>query len=200
MTLYTETVTGGTAREVYGGLAACDAYLLDEVGAAAEAYRALDSDDDARKRLLISATRYIDDHVWLGTANGAGGTTLAFPRDDLEDDHGLAIGDAAQLARVERAAFKMAAILAQRKNAADDADQGSNVKSMGAGTGRMEFFAPTGADDGTASVLPVAVDRLIGLWLAGQAVDVATVGPIATGSGDASNFDDCDDLERTEPF
>lgn len=202
MALFTVTVTGGTAREVYGGLTACDAYLLDAVGKGAAAYQALITagSTDARRRLLITATRYLDAHLWQGTANALDATTLEFPRDDLEDVDGDAVGNAAQLAIVERACFEMAAVLAGNANAAGDADQGSNVKALGAGKTRIEFFGPTETSDGTASVLPVAIDRLLGLWLRGSGGMPATIGPTSTGTGGESSFDDCDDYERGEPW
>ncbi len=83
MALFTVTVTGGTAREVYGGLTALDAYALDVIGDAAAAFRALT--DDNRKRILITATRYLDRQRWQGDANAFDSTVLDFPRDGLPD-------------------------------------------------------------------------------------------------------------------
>lgn len=193
---YSETVTGGVAREVYGGLTACDAYLNDAIGEGATAYRAL-TDDDDRKRLLISATRYLDRQRWQGAANEAGGTTLAFPRDGLTDSP----ADSDQLALVEQACFELVAAAAVDDSLFDLADQGSNVKSMGAGKGRMEFFAPQSASDGTAAKLPQAASDLIGKWLAGGGSGkAATVAPTSGGLSCDSAFDRCDGYRRKDPF
>lgn len=200
MTLYTETITGGTATEVYGGLTACDAYLLGATGAGAAAYRAFSADDD-RKRMLISATRYIDRQRWKGTANAAGGTTLAFPRDGLETVDGDDATDAYQLDLVSRAAFEMAAILAADGEAASNADQSANIKAMGAGSAKLEFFGPTKTSNGTATKLPTALHELIGMWLAGSGSGASvSIAGIATGTDGESSFDDCDGYRRSEAF
>lgn len=204
MALFTETVTGGVAREVYGGLVACDAYILDMIGDGATAYQALitaDS-DDARKRLLISATRYIDRQRWEGTANGFDGTTLAFPRDDLEDEDGDEVSNADQLALVEQAVFELVAILAADADVTSSADQGSNIKSMGAGSARLEFFSPTKPGSG-ATKLPTAVHELLGDWLlsTGAAMPrVSVTGGVATGTDGCPSFEDDDDADLGGPL
>lgn len=145
--------------EVYGGLANADAYLY--ASSIASKYRL--GSDDARKRWLVEATRYIDAQEWDGTANGVDGTTLAFPRDGLPDDP----GNAEQLALVERAAFELAALIATNPALVGAADQSSNIKSLKGGPAEIEFFGPTSVADGDATVLPVPIHRLLGKWLAG---------------------------------
>lgn len=196
MTLHTLTVTSGTAREVYAGLTAVDAYLLDMVGPGAAAYRALTVDGDDRKRLIISATRYIDRQRWQGEANAAGGSVLAFPRDDLPDDP----SNAAQLALVEQAVCELVAIAALDPSVLDSADQGSNVKALGAGKARLEFFSPTKPGAG-ATKLPTVISELIGKWLAGSGeMPLVSGAPTSTGTECNSYFDNCDSHKRTEPF
>lgn len=197
---FTVTVTSGTAREVYGGLVALDAYALDSDGEAAIALRALADDD--RKRKLIAATRYLERKRWQGTANGDGGTVLAFPRDGLSALPGEAAAptNAEQLALVEQATFELAMIAAVDESVLSAADTGSNVKSMGAGKARMEFFSPTRPGQG-ATRLPTVADELIGQWLAGGAgAALVVVGmPSSTGTDGCSSFDDDDDYERGVP-
>jgi hypothetical protein len=194
MPLFTETVTGGTAREVYGGLTALDAYAFDMIGTAATTFRALAADD--RKRLLITATRYIDRQRWQGEANEDGGTTLAFPRDDLPDEP----TNAEQLALVNQAVFELVVLGATDSSIFDSADQGSNIKSMGAGKGRMEFFSPTRPGSG-ASKLPTAASELIGMWLAGNGeMPLVSGAPASTGTCGDSYFERCDEHKRNEPF
>ncbi len=195
---FTVTVTSGTAREVYGGLTALDAYALDSDGEAAVAFRAL-TDDDDRKRKLIAATRYIERKRWQGTANGDGGTTLAFPRDDLELN-GEDASNADQLALVEEAVFELAMLGTVDESVFSAADQSSNVKSMGAGKARMEFFSPTKVGSG-ASKLPTVVNELIGQWLAGSGeMPLVSGAPSSTGTECDSYFDTCDTHKRSEPF
>jgi len=198
-----ETITGGTPIEVYGGLAACDAYLLASPSSGAATYRGLPTDD--RKRALIGATRYLDAKRWLGTANGSGGTTLDFPRDGLVDENGDPASDAYQLDLVSRAAFELAALVAEDPSVLAEADQGSNIKSMGAGSAKLEFFAPTSTATGTATKLPIVVDELIGMWLAGVGAGASVaagvgLGGVATGTKSDSYFDDCDGYKRSEAF
>jgi hypothetical protein len=182
--------------EVYGGLPALDAYLFAASGSGAAAYRALVAGSDDRKRLLVEATRYIDRQRWLGTRNAAGGTTLAFPRDDLDDLDGTDASNAEQLALVERAAFEMVAVLAADADAAGNADTGQNIKSMGAGSAKLEFFGPTSTTKGTATKLPTVVHELIGHWLSSGGARTS----VATGTCGDSHFEDCDGYRRSGAF
>jgi len=200
VTLYSVTLTGSSAAvEVYGGTSACDDYLLGLVGAGPDAYAALSA--NSRARYLVAATRYIDRQRWQGTAAWADGTTLVFPRDGLEDENGDDASDAYQLDRVSRATFEMVAILVADADAAAQADQGQNIKSMGAGSARLEFFGSTSRRAGTATKLPTAVHELIGQWLAGSggAVGLSVAG-VSTGTESDSFFDECDRNERSEAF
>lgn len=191
MTTFTETVTGATTPvEVYGGLAACADYLLSSSSDGAVAFRALATDD--QKRRLIDATRYVDQQFWQGTRTGLVGvdsTTLAFPRTGLTDEAGAALDSTTVPRQVVEAAFEMAGILASDSTAAGNADQGSNVQSLGAGPASLSFFRPTSAALGTATVLPVVVDRLVGRWLA--SAGAVTAGVIITGASARSDFRDC---------
>lgn len=195
MPLFTVTVTGGTSREVYGGLTALIAYAAESDGASAAAFRALTAPDD-QKRKLLAATRYVERKQWQGTANADGGTVLAFPRNDLTD----APTNAAQLALVEQAVFELAMLGTVDDSVFSTADTGSNVKSMGAGKARMEFFSPTKPGKG-ATLLPTVIDELIGKWLAGgSGTALVVVGmPSSTGTDGCSSFDDDDDYERGVP-
>jgi hypothetical protein len=202
MTLYTVSLTGGSAPyEVYGGITACDDYLLGRSGAGAAAYRALVVGSDDRDRLLVDATRYIDRQRWKGTANADGGTTLAFPRDDLEDLDSTEATNAEQLALVEQAVFEMVAVIAADEEASSAADQGSNIAEMGAGSARLKFFSPTSPGRGTATKLPTAVHDLIGHWLAGAGSGASvSVAGAATGTCGNSYFDACDGYKRSGAF
>ncbi len=200
---FTETLAGGAAIEVYGGLTAADAYIHAMIGDGAVAYRALvtAADSDGRKRLLISATRYLDSLAWQSTPL-LSGTTLQIPRDELTDAAGNDVGDAAQLALWERATFELVAIMAADTDTASAVDQGSNVQSMGAGSAQIAFWRPTSAADGTAPVLPIVLHRLIGRYLTGTGVGATpvTIGGASGGTCDESSFDSCDAYDRSGAF
>lgn len=196
---FTVTVTTGTAREVYGGLTACEAYLLDAVGEGAVAFRALGVGGDDRKRLLISATRYIDRERWQGTANAAGSTVLAWPRDGITVDD-VAITNAAQLALVEQATFELVAALAADPDVYTALDGSQNIKMVTAKGAGVEFFSPTRVKNGTAPKLPQVVQDLIGKWLAGTGGGAVVIGGESSGTSCDYAFDECDSYKRSGPF
>ena len=196
MSLFTVTISGVTNPvEVYGGLAACKDYLGAMIGDGATAFAALTTDSD-RGKYLVAATRYIDAQAWAGVADAFGGTTLQFPRSGLLDQYGAAISDAAELVLVNQAAFELVALLAADADVQAAVDSGTNIQSMQAGSARLQFWRPTSAIDGNATMLPVAVNRLIGRWLAASsaALGLATAG-VATGV----TFDD-GDSDDDNPF
>lgn len=198
---FTATLTSGPAHEVYGGLTACDDYLFAAVSAGAKKYRALPANGDDRKRLLVQATRWIDDILSAGTPTGAGGTTLQVPMEGVTDAAGNAMSDADQLALAERATFEAVAILAADQDAALAADTGSNIKILDADGTKIEFFRPTSATDGTALAIPAILGRILGPLIAAApaAASTAFVGA-SNGTGADSRFDTCDAFTRVEPF
>lgn len=180
MAIHLETI-GGVDFEVYGGVTAIANYLLGSSSAGAAAFRGLGSDD--QKRRLIDATRYIDEQRWQGAATAlAGGTatTLQFPRTGLTDLAGASLDATNVPAALIAAVSEMSAVLAIDTEAASAVDTGSNVQSLGAGPASLSFFRPTSAQDGTATTMPVVVNRLIGRWLASAAA--ARIGGIITGT------------------
>jgi hypothetical protein len=79
-------------------------------------------------------------------------------------------------------------------------DQGSNVRSVAAGSARVELFNATSAARGTAPALPPAVMALIGPYLAANADALAQDGG-AGESGSCSNpFGWRRDFDRGEPW
>lgn len=201
---FTVIFTNGSTAEVYGGLDACDDHLFQSGSSGAAAYNELAVDSDDRKRLLVDATRYIDRRRWKGTRNGAGGTALAFPRDDLtevEGDPPATASDGYQLARVSQAVFELVALAAEDPSIFAEADAGSNIRRMKAGSAELELFSPTSARTGTASTLPTAVQDLLGLWLLGGGPIVAvSASGTSTGTCDTSIFGCTNGFDRGEAF
>lgn len=193
------TVAGGVATEVYGGLPACDAYLLNKIGAGAKKYRSLTANGDDRKRLLIEATNFLERLSWPGAATtpAVGATVLAWPRTGVTVN-GVAVDPNTVPAAIEKAAFELVAIFAIDNDAPAAADQGSNIKTLDADGTKIEFFRSTSARDGTAAVLPHVVQQLLGPYLDGG----STIVVLGSSSGTCaeSQFDDCDTLSRSRPF
>lgn len=189
MTIFVELLTGdATGFEVYGGLAACAHYLLAAVGDGPAAFRIAAPDD--QKRALITATRFIDSQFWQGLATRlAGGTptTLQFPRTGLTDVTGAPLDATNVPAQVVTAAFELAALISADPDIVAAVDSGSNVKALGAGPARIEFFRTTSLEDGNATTLPTVIDRLIGRWLAAASPGASFAG-IATGVNPCSDF------------
>ena len=199
-----ETLTGGAPIEVYGGLAATDAYVNAKIGKGAAKYQKLieTGKHDSRKRLLIEATNYLERLDWKGARNGFDGTTLAWPRD------GVTVGDVAidpeiVPVSVVRAAFELVALFAATADAATAPNQNSNVKLIDADGTKIEFFGATTSADGTAPVLPHVVTQLIGKYLADPAPTVILLGGAlgsSSGTDAESEFDDCDAYRVNGPL
>ncbi len=207
---FTVTMSDTTVHEAYGGLPACDAELFATPGVGAKKYRALPAaiandpnpNGDARKRLLVGATRWIDDILAACTPTGSGGTTLQVPVVGAKNADGSAMSDADQLARAALATFKAVAILAADQDAASAVDTGSNIKKLDADGTSIEFFRPTSAIDGTASTLPIVLARILAPLLAAASSSGSAVAITGVSHGTCadSRFDDCDAFRRTGPF
>ena len=127
------------------------------------------SDDDA-SRTLVSATRYLDQQPWQGKATGIGEdgspTTLQWPRSGVVVG-GVAIDSTTIPTEITEATFELAVMIAASPGLVNKLDQGSNVQAANAGGGTgVAFFAPTSARNGTATVLPPMIQRMVGKFLA----------------------------------
>lgn len=129
------TVTlNGVDYPVYADVAFADEYLAADVARAA-LWSALTADD--KKRGLVTSTRLLQRQSWR-----AGVPSLDDP-----------------LLVVQQAASLLAADIAVKPALGDSASTGSNVKAVGAGSAKVEFFRPT-----AGAVLPsAAYDLLRGL-------------------------------------
>ena len=182
-------LTTGSTGTTHGTFAGATTYA-DVSGADwAVAFRGLASDDE-RKRKLIDATRY------LNTLGYIDGYTDFATRDAL--DLGTGDGDAAFPFRA--AAYRLAGLAAADADVLEVEDQGSNVRAVGAGSARVEFFNPTSAAAGTAPVLPSSVLALIGAYLATNADALNQDGGTGGTGTDTSPFDPCADYDRRWPW
>lgn len=191
MSLFTVTIGTDPGIEVYAGTTYVDQYLNAMIGTGAAAYRNLTVGGDDRKRLLVAVTRWIDSLAWAGTADAYQSTTLQFPRSGLLMPDGVtAATDDYQLTVIAKAVAEMVAIVATDPTALTALDAGNSVQSFNTGQGSMTFFAGTSARAGSATLLPLPVNRLLGQWLTANDLSVQTAA--AGGSG---GVDTCSDFD-----
>jgi hypothetical protein len=163
MSLFTVTI-GANTYEVYSDVAAATVYIAAIFGPQSAAWLALSADSQAQT--LVSATRYLDEQPWDGTRNGTGGTTLQWPRDNVTVD-GTAVDATTVPPEFPKALAELAVLIAADPTLPGKADQGSNIQAANAGGGTgVTFFSPSSARTGTATVMPVVVQRLVGKYLA----------------------------------
>lgn len=181
--------------EVYGGLTAATARIGARLGDAAAKWRALLPDDQGRT--LNDATQYLERLSWAGTANQAGGTTLAWPRSGVLVG-GVAVDPTTVPAAIVNACFELAMLFADDPDLQSAADQSSNVAELGAGSGRVRFFNPTSTSDGSATKLPYVVQQLVSPYLGGGAVP--TDPGLSGGGRPDSSMLWWRDLNRRDPY
>lgn len=146
------TVTGsGAAVTIYGTVAAAQSWANDMFGPTYTKWRLAASGGklsaDDQKRTLIAATRYLDAQAW-----------------DPDTAGDFATRDAITV--FPEACYELAVLIAADSTLPQNQDQGTNVKAVGAGSARVEFFNPTSAQFGTAPILPATIMRLVGQYLA----------------------------------
>lgn len=181
------TITiGSTTYDVYGNDANEKAYFAARLGS--DNYDAASGTD--RKKARITATRWLDRMRWQGdptTPPVPGGQPLQFPRDDIEDRNGADVSGTTP-DDVEHACYELMEVVLEDPAAQDKPNAGSNVKQAEAGPAAVEFFRAT-AGDGESSRLPQTAHELVGHLLAG-ASEIHP--PVAEGTDNESQFDDCD--------
>lgn len=183
-----ETITfaNGAQARIYGSLAGALSYLGGETDE-----WDLVASDESLQRLIVRASRYLDRLPWSTDY-----ATFA-ARDALDLADG-SIDDAAFPFRA--ACYELARLALEDEDVLAAADQGSNIKSMGAGGAEIEFFSQTSAARGTAPLLPPVVMSLIGGYLDASASDIAADGG-DSGTGTCENpFGSDGDFDRGEPW
>lgn len=160
-------------------------YINAQYGPTYSAWMLL-SDDD-KSRTLTTSTRFIDSFQWQGTATGIVGalpTSLQWPRTGVFVD-GVELDPTTVPPQVVQACFELAVMIADDPSLTQNADAGSNLRSMGASGANLAFFRPTSAADGSAPRFPPLIDRLIGRFLASN---VASMTGFSSGVNPCSNF------------
>lgn len=183
MTFFVTVAGDSTPVEVYGGMPAALHYLLYRAGDGPAAWRALTNPDD-QARALVSATLFLDAQAWQGlpTVPAVSGTTLQWPRTGVVDANGLAVDPTTVPIAIVNACFELAAMIADDPDFLSAADNGTNTKEVHGGPAGVEYFVPTSAANGTATLLPTIVQRLVGQYLGSSASTVG--GGVSTGTGE----------------
>jgi hypothetical protein len=141
------------------------AYIGEAFGPQYDAWMALD--DTKAMQTLVSSTRMLNLLPWQGTATGTldgNPTTLAWPRTGVIVG-GVPVDSTTIPDNITKASFELAVLILKDPTLPSKLDQGSNVQSANAGGG-VTFFSPTSARTGTATVLPVLIQRYVAKYLA----------------------------------
>ena len=155
---------------------------------------------------LIDAGTYDASDTPTSPAAVTGGTgaddatiTLTFkaqealqPRTGLTDCDGVAIDVNTVAQQIEDAQVELAFELTRDATLETKQNQGSNIKGVGAGSARVDFFRATNKL-GEAGRFPAIVQELIKCFT-GAGTQLNS-GSIASGSTPTSQFDDCDTLD-----
>lgn len=181
--------------EVYGGLAAATAYIGSRFRGAYATWRAIVDEDD-KERTLVEATAYIDRLPWKGTANGAGGTSLQWPRTGATKADGSAVDSTTVPDAIVDAVFELAAMIADDPDIVAQVDSSSNIKRVKAGSAEVEYHNATSTRNGTATKLPYVIQQLVGPYLAASSVTASG----GFGQAGSSCLDDGEDFELNRPF
>lgn len=164
----------GTSYDIYGTQADAKKYFAARTDGASFSGRP----DLAQKQLLVMATRMIDRQIWQG-AKTSSSQPLAFPRTGMtvggEEVDGSVVPD-----DVEFGCYELAMAIGLAPKTESQASIGQNVRSVGAGPARVEFFRPT-LGGPTDFRFPTVVQELLGKYLSSSAPSIS---PIASGTTD----------------
>lgn len=126
-----------------------------------------------------------------------GDQVLHFPAATVTDRYGDAVDDETVPDAVKEGQIRLAYHYTQDEDLEVSGGTGSNVRSTRAGSASVEFFRPTGAQDGIGSRrFPPDVHELLGQFLSGSGL---TSVPYVPGTGVESQFDD-DEYTVSEGF
>lgn len=178
---YSQVTIGSTVYDVYADTATADEYLEAEVSAAATKWRdATQTDDTAKARALVTATRLIDRQNWPGSKTDEY-QELDWPRtgtglSDVEDD--VVPQD------IINACILIAADTNNGVDVTGSASTDTRQKRLKAGSVEVEYFR----DLNGGTRFPQAIQELLARYLAGGTT--ITAASIAYGYDTESDFAD----------
>jgi len=153
-----------------------------------------------KQQALVSARRLLDRAVlWSGSKSVASQGT-EHPRDGMVNGcTGESVTDGEIPDEIAYGEFELAALIAADAGLLNSPGTGTNTKRVKAGSAEVEFFSPT-IGTGEETRLPQAVHDLVGCYVSGSGGLTPTGGSFASGTGDSSSFDDCDDNELSRGY
>lgn len=172
----TETLTTNETGQAYGSLAAAKTYIATKYGDTYAAWRALNANDDDRKRTLITAKAYIDSQVWQD----------AYASDTARD----------AVTAFVSASYELAVMILADPTVVTLADQGSNIQQVSASGASVTYFNSTTK---AAPKLPPVLMRLVGQYLAAASGITATAGWGQSGSS-TDPMSECEQDKRNRPY
>ena len=173
-----QVTVAGTTVLTFGTLAAADTYFKTALGGTGW----LGASSGDRAKALVSATRWL---TRLGVTDGT--SALAPSANDVGVPTDVMLG-----------AYELSDALLLDVEQQAKQGTGSNVKSVGAGSTRVEFFRST---TDTAPPLPLVAWQLLAPYLPGQSGGVlGTAGAEAFGTCQESRFGDEDAYGLARPL
>lgn len=155
-----------------------------------------------KQQALVSATRMLDRRATFTGTKTVAAQALEWPRDSATAC-GEAVTDGTVPDDIVYAMFELALALLVSADIQNSANNGSNVKSVKAGSASVEFFVPT-ATSGDATIFPTAVMELVQCYL-DSASGETIIGPFVDGTNpdcctERSAFDDCNPFGLSDPL
>ena len=121
--------------------------------------------DPTKTDALVSATAMLDRQQWIGAQTAPKpGQALDWPRTGVTDEEGTAVASDAVPQFMKDATCELALALIQDLTVQSNADTGSNIKALKAGSAEIHYFKGT---DG--SRFPTIIHEIIGHYLLNSA-------------------------------
>jgi hypothetical protein len=156
-------ITWNTANaNAYYDVATADAYFTERLNTAN--WDALNTAD--KESALIMTANILDRETYKGTK--ASGAVREWGRDNIVDKYGNAVANNVLPPDFNIANFEMALELANDNAVADTTNQGSNIKSLKAGSAEIEYFRST-----SKQALPDVVYNYLKPYIESAGGDVA---------------------------
>jgi Putative DnaT-like ssDNA binding protein len=134
-----------------------------------------------KESALVTATRTLDRQNWKGEKyQDAPTQVLDFPRSGLTDSEGNPVDETAVPQEILDATCELGLALIEDNDLQDNANTGSNIKKLKAGSAEIEYIRGT-----RGTRFPVIINELIGPWLSGTS---SYSGPFIGGADNETSF------------
>jgi len=146
-----------------------------------------------KQQALVTAFRMIERETWSGTAVGAS----AWPRTGAICNGTAYPDDGTVPDVIAQGQYELALYLLKDASILEKSSQASNIKAVGAGSAKVEFFYGV-APGSSITKWPLPAHELMACYLSGGGVSTDVLGPFV---GEASDpFFSADDSDRSEGF